>query len=80
MKIDSGKMEKLGEKYFDAPCINCINFDFIVESIENFYHICPFFENGIVPDDIISGENPHTTKHPLQIKDGLFTARWNLDK
>ena len=76
MILDEGKMEKLMIKYGNAPCINCTYFEFIADSFE---HKCPFFENGVIPNDIMTGINQHTTKHPNQIKDGLFTRRWKVD-
>ena len=78
MILDDGKMESMLEKYFDAPCIKCCHMQ---TDYDRFERLCPFFENGIIPDNIVSGENLHTTRHPIQIKEGVFIERdWKSDR
>ena len=69
--FDSGKMERMNERHFDSPCIKC---KYMMVDHEKFECMCPFFNNGVIPLDIEKGENQHTSKHPDQIKDGLFSG------
>jgi len=73
MVLDSGNMERMSEKYFDSPCINCTH---IQNDFEYWEQRCPFFKDGIIPEDIVSGKNKHTERHSNQIKDGLFNQCW----
>ena len=60
------------QKYFNAPCRHC---EHEVTNWDKFDYSCPFFKNGVIPDDIISGKNDHTKPHKNQIGDTVYKER-----
>lgn len=68
--IDSGRMERLCEKYKDAPCCLCAN-SIVLDDLSDLR--CNCFVDGIIPEEIVSGRNNHTSIIQGQIDSKVFT-------
>ncbi|MGI6048727.1 MAG: hypothetical protein ACOYEG_12120 [Petrimonas sp.] len=74
MILDEGKMERMFQKFWDSPCNSCKHSFFDTKNIDTR---CPHFKEGVIPDDIISGKNKHTSVHPLQIGSVVYEYKPN---
>lgn len=74
MILDEGKMEKLFQKLWNSPCNSCIHSFFGAENIDTQ---CPHFSHGIIPQDIVSEKNIHTSALPLQIESPVYEYKPN---
>lgn len=68
--LDDDRMDRLCERYKNSPCGTCKN-SHTLEDLSDFR--CDCFEDGIIPDEIISGKNKHTTPIDGQLNDKLFS-------